>query len=338
MRIFLCIVFGSFLLSFGAILQRIKKLSEPLQITCQNLYFDPNNLQNSHPVAKSLVCGIPLEEAQLLGWFQNWGVVHVLVASGAQILVLHFLLTKLMGLFFNCDEPDLSSLMWLACKLAIYSPLLFYLAVTGFTAPLVRACVLFFVVEIDQVFSWNWNSLQKHITASILTLGLQPAWIQSWSWHLSTLCSLALVWSEWMQFQFKSYEKTGPRTTVFAKVMSSTGCWLLKIILTHSLVLLFILPFSLRWNQWSISSFLGQLTLAPLLSGVLFPVSLMGAVFPTLLDLQDQFVRMLKSLAPNNMLGTNFPLIVPSSSLSSTNLTLWTFILTAVSWFAFKKK
>lgn len=126
------------------------------------------------PVPKALVCGEDPEPAWLRDWLLHLGLLHLVVASAAQV---HFLV-RLAKKIHPIGIPFF---------------LLSFLVVSGFQAPLMRASLTWLYASLEGFFKWGQNKHRAFLFAWIGSLAWNPSWAQSLSWHLTQAASMALL-------------------------------------------------------------------------------------------------------------------------------------------------
>lgn len=124
---------------------------------------------------QAIVCGENLPPSLEKTWFQQTGLIHVIVVSGSHLVFLEDTLE-----FFKLP----SWLRWTA--------LLFFSLISNLQPPITRALV-------QRCWSWFFRSTQRPMTAlhlqllaGLTTLAFFPSWWTSLSFLMSWLCVLAL--------------------------------------------------------------------------------------------------------------------------------------------------
>lgn len=123
-----------------------------------------------HDLYAAILCGIAMKRStsQI---FIDWGLIHILVVSGAHLTLLRHWTIRL---------PQ--TLGWIV--------LLFYCWLTGWGAPVVRAFVRLLLSRRFHIVSSS--PLQLEALTTFVVLILVPKWIGSLSFQMSWMCALAL--------------------------------------------------------------------------------------------------------------------------------------------------
>lgn len=134
--------------------------------------------------------------------------------------------------------------------------LTFYALTTRLQAPVLRALFSFCLFRFSQSFKLFWNANFITLLSGLLCLLYNPSWAYSFSLQMSVLACFLLNFS------------TSPIKKCF-------------------FVYLFILPLVNRWQALHPVTVLVNWLLAPVISGLLFPLSLLSPFFPLLYPLTD---------------------------------------------------
>lgn len=130
---------------------------------------------------KALVCGAPLSDAHLSSLFQNTGLSHLLVISGAHLVWIELWLSRILKL-----------LRWPG-RTPIYVLLFIFVSVFQWRPPVTRALTSFFVRELSLKYKLHWTPAQACLLVGSLLLFFYPAWWKSLSFLLSWSASLLVT-------------------------------------------------------------------------------------------------------------------------------------------------
>jgi predicted membrane metal-binding protein len=125
---------------------------------------------------EATVCGKNLREPEFLGYLKKFGLLHLIVVSGAHLLFLEKLVHS----------------VGLRAKTFVYPLLILFSLVTLLQPPITRALIAIFLGDLNVRFRLFWHPVQIIFFSGILCWLLFPSWIHSFSFLLSWSCSLIL--------------------------------------------------------------------------------------------------------------------------------------------------
>ncbi len=199
----------------------------------------PNSLYSDLP--KSLICGSKLHDIPLKNALKSTGLIHLVVISGAHLLVLESFIASL-------KKTNRQSNL-------ILGALLIYVLISGAHPPAVRSWLAILLRSQNDFYKMNWSPTKLSLLSGLFALTLQPLWLSSLSLTLSWSAALSLA-------AFRQYL---PRLSSFKKqslMFLTMTLPLLPLGLPH--------PLTIFTNCF----------IAPLLSHVLFPLSFVYLLLP----------------------------------------------------------
>ncbi|MGE3973961.1 MAG: ComEC/Rec2 family competence protein [Bdellovibrionales bacterium] len=110
-------------------------------------------------------------------YLKKFGLLHMIVVSGAHLLFLEKLIITL----------------GLRAKIFVYPLMILFCLVTSLQAPVLRALVAIFLNDVNDRFHLFWRPVQITWLSGIFLWLLFPDWIHSFSFLLSWACALALA-------------------------------------------------------------------------------------------------------------------------------------------------
>ena len=134
----------------------------------------------------------------------------------------------------------------------VFLSLVVYALTAGLHPPVVRALMSFFVYRFSKRFNLFWSSQWRIMISGILSLSFNPAWVFSTSLQMSWIGALA--------FSFSKH----------SKILSCFLCYI------------FLLPIIGGWTTLHPLSVGINWMLFPIVSTVLFPLSVLSFIFPWL--------------------------------------------------------
>lgn len=184
--------------------------------------------------------------------FQNNGITHLFAVSGMHI-----------GLFVTVINNLLKKLKFKDNLISYFTIVffIFYLFLVGFTASVVRATMFYTLLFFNKRFNWNFRSLKLFYLLFLILLIINPFYINDIGFIYSFLTSLGLM--------------------LFSKKI--TGNYITKLIKTSSIAFMFSLPITIYLNyEFNLLTIINNLIVVPIVSLVLFPLSLLTFIFPFL--------------------------------------------------------
>lgn len=226
----------------------LAKLSMPIHSAC--LQLSPSILYQ--PVFNAFLCGAPFPHASTFDDLKATGLLHLVVVSGAHLLIVEQFL-----LYFLAKRPSL--------KKVIFPALIFYMLAARAAPPIMRALLSFAFKSLQKKFSLRWSALQINAISGVLGLVLFQNDRQRSSLLLSWTCALAMAIS-----QLNSNPADQKKSKIFIWTATLRTC-----IYVYVLLFPLLLPLSPP-HPFSIAC---NLIMAPLISGLFFPIILLGAAF-----------------------------------------------------------
>lgn len=223
----------------------LTELSQPFHEVCA--HWIPRESPYSHLYA-AMICGAPLNNPTHEQNFRAVGLIHLMVVSGAHLLLIEALLRKIIPQ----NWKRLKSGQWLLGLL-----LLIYCLMARGQPPVVRALVQMALRPINHGFKLFWSTDQIIFVSGTVCLLLFPQWWNSLSLQLSWGASLAL--------SLVARDRLQQSTVVFMG----------------------LIPLLLPLGCPSPLTVLCNWLFAPWLSAILFPGCLLTALFPLLTPLMD---------------------------------------------------
>jgi ComEC/Rec2-related protein len=237
-------------------------------------------------IYRALSCGINPNQNNNYFILKTLSLWHLLVVSGSHLVVLDFILNFTFKNFTS--EKNRFYL-----KLFVFIGFAF---MTGLQAPLLRAIFQVLIAKINQFLKLNLSSSEIVLWSGVLCLIFFPYLCSSLSLQLSWMASLILS-----HFSNKN------------------------LLSLHTLIYIFILPVIATLQIPHPVSIFYNLIFGPLLSIVLFPMSLVLIVLPCLSFITDHFIDFL--LFALNITANEFEPLSKNSIIPNNNFLLWVFII-----------
>lgn len=216
--------------------------------------------------------------------FQNNGVTHLFAVSGMHIGFFTIAIKKLLEklkLHENIIFVILSMFLFL------------YSFLVGFSASVVRASLFYIFLTLNKIFHLSFSNLRLLYFLFFLLLILRP-------WYIYDLG---------FQYSF---------ATTFGILLFSSrikGNYLKRLFLVSSIAYLFSLPITIyHFYEFNLLTILNNMIIVPIVSFILFPLSIFTFIFPFLEPILHMGFTILESI--NTFLNTfHLFLTVPKTSI-----------------------
>ena len=198
--------------------------------------------------------------------YQELGVSHLLSVSGIHIN----LLTGLILFLFKKYK--------IVKYLLIFLFLLFYLFITNFTAPVLRALVFFSFVVINKVFKLEISSLKLLIFSASSILLVAPFFVYNIGFLFTFIVTAFLI--------------------IFGDKISEEDNYFIKLVKTSYIAFLASLPIVIyNFYEISLLTIINNLIFVPLITFVLSPICMIVLIFPMLDDFLYMFISLTEELS-----------------------------------------
>ncbi len=209
------------------------------------------------------------------------GVSHLFALSGMHLSLIYLLFDKIL---MKCKWK----------KPIIYSFLLLYLFITGFSVSFFRAILFLFLVDLNKKFGFSISSLQLLFITAFLLLLFNPFYIYNVGFWYTFVVTFSLLFSN-----------------SFLKQKSK---WM-QGILVSIITFLFSFPISIYLNyEINLLSIFNNVLLVPFISTFVFPFALITFLFPFFLPIFQFFVFLLEKMNAC-FAGFAIPLIIGKINL-----------------------
>ncbi|MCM1053858.1 MAG: DNA internalization-related competence protein ComEC/Rec2 [Ruminococcus sp.] len=249
------------------------------------LYKKASKIKNTNSYIYAFILGDKdYIENEVYNTFKNNGITHLFAVSGMHVGVLvgscSYMLKKL-----HFKEVLINGL--------IIVFLIFYMLLLNFTASVVRASLMYIFLLINKKLKLNLNTKKILYLLCFILLIINPFYIYDIGFIYSFTTSLGLI--------------------IFNKKI--TGNYLKKLLMVSLIAFLFSLPITLYNNyEFNLLTVFNNIIIVPLVSIILFPLSLITFFFPifnSILTLGFNFLEFISNLF--NSLAIN--IVVPKINL-----------------------
>lgn len=242
-----------------------------------------NNIKKSGSYVKTFVLAINEIDKDVRSSYQYNGISHLFSISGMHITLFATFLLCIMNKisynrYFNYFIVNLF--------------LIFFMVLVGFTASSVRSVLMFILFSINKLFNLKIKSLDIMLMVLIVLLLINPFYLYSVSFLFSYIISTGIVMAN------RNIKKIKKK--------------LVKNLYISFISFMFSLPICINYfNQVNVLSIVLNLFFIPLVSSIIFPLSIVSLFVPKIDTILYLFIVIMEkcSLFVSNisMLVINFP-------------------------------
>lgn len=232
---------------------------------------------------KAFVLGSKSEiDEDIFKTYQNNGITHLFAISGMHISLFSSILLFLLKKIHLKDNQAYPIILLF---------LLGYTFLVSFTASVVRAFTLYLLLYLNKRLKLGIKTTKTFIYTILLILFLNPFFILDIGFLYSSLTSFGLI-------LFSSYLKTSNKVLVLFRV--------------SLIALLFSLPITINnFYEYNFLSILANIVIVPLVSTIIYPLSLITLIFPFFHPILKLFLTILESISTILNSITWFKIILP---------------------------
>lgn len=232
---------------------------------------------------KAFVLGSKSEiDEEVFKTYQNNGITHLFAISGMHISLFSSILLFLLKKIHLKDNQAYPIILLF---------LLGYTFLVSFTASVVRAFTLYLLLYLNKRLKLGIKTTKTFIYTILLILFLNPFFILDIGFLYSSLTSFGLI-------LFSSYLKTSNKVLALFRV--------------SLLALLFSLPITINnFYEYNFLSILANILIVPLVSTIIYPLSLITLIFPFFHPILKFFLIILETISTILSNITWFKIILP---------------------------
>lgn len=232
---------------------------------------------------KAFVLGSKSEiDEEVFKTYQNNGITHLFAISGMHISLFSSILLFLLKKIHLKDNQAYPIILLF---------LLGYTFLVSFTASVVRAFTLYLLLYLNKRLKQGIKTTRIFIYVIVLILLLNPFFILDIGFLYSSLTSFGLI-------LFSDYLKTSNKVLALFRV--------------SLLALLFSLPITINnFYEYNFLSILANILIVPLVSTIIYPLSLITLIFPFFHPILKFFLIILETISTILSNITWFKIILP---------------------------
>ena len=223
--------------------------------------------------------------------YQSIGISHLFAISGMHISIISGILLFIFKKIHLNEKISYLFIMVL---------LMMYLFITGVSPSILRAVIFFILISINKLFKLNIKISNLFLLAISIILCLSPCIIFKVGFQFSVVTSYSLI--------------------VFSVLINKSKNYFHKLFLTSFVAFMSSLPISIyHFNQINILGFLYNLFFVPLMTFVLFPLSIIAFILPVVSNILFKVIKLMEIFA-------NICAMIPSSFIFTKMSCLMVFI------------
>ena len=232
---------------------------------------------------KAFVLGSKSEiDEEVFKTYQNNGITHLFAISGMHISLFSSILLFLLKKIHLKDNQAYPIILLF---------LLGYTFLVSFTASVVRAFTLYLLLYLNKRLKLGATTTRIFIYAIVLILLLNPFFILDIGFLYSSLTSFGLI-------LFSDYLRTSNKVLALFKV--------------SLIALLFSLPITINnFYEYNFLSILANIVIVPLVSTIIYPLSLITLILPFFHPILKFFLTILETISTILSSITWFKIILP---------------------------
>lgn len=243
---------------------KYKKIS-----SSNNIYFKikqnlSQNLEKNCYLQTLILGNKDMIPERVMASYQENGISHILAISGMHISILSYLILKAMKKIFSSSKISyLLTIILLLC----------YISFTNISPSIIRGSLFFIILSFNSLYNLELSHIKTFLLVLVITILINPLFIFDIGFLYSFAISLALIITTTKK---KNY---------------------LKNLLTTSAIAFYIsIPISLYYfYQINLLSIIYNLFYIPLISIIIYPLSLIVLLCPYLLPLYNFFTNILEN-------------------------------------------
>ena len=253
--------------------EKIKIIDKKINIIYlikNKLYDKMDSNKNTNKYLRTFILGDnSLIEDNILESYSNNGISHLFSLSGMHISIFSSILFFILNKIFKKEN---------IIYLLIIFFLLFYLILTGFLVSLIRAVLMYIFGFINKKYKLNIKTYKQILILFFILLIYNPYYIYNQGFLFSFIISFFLI--------------------IFSKKINNKKTYIKKLITTSYISFLVSIPILINnFHSINLLTPLYNLIFVPLISIIIFPLSLLTFIIPQLNPIFELSINVLQSLS-----------------------------------------
>lgn len=228
-----------------------------------------NKLSNSNYLNAFILGDTSLIDDNIKNSYQINGISHLFAISGMHVTLFS---TLILYLLKKISKNNILNKIILTLFLLIYA----FLA--NFTPSIMRTVLFFILISINEVFNLNIKTSNLLILTCLCLLFYNPFYIYNMGFIFSFVITFYLI--------------------IFSELINNHKNYLVKLLITATISFLASLPIVIN-NFFSINllSIMFNLLFVPLVSYIIFPLTLITFIFPLFTPILAFFINILENMS-----------------------------------------
>ena len=258
------------------------------------------NRFNSKKYLKTFVLGDNSDiDLEISNNYKNIGISHLLAISGMHITLLSSLLLFTLNKISRYKKTN---------YFLIFIILFIYMFLTNFSPSVIRAVLLFYVLSINKIFKIGISTINLYLLVLSIVLLINPYIIYSVAFKYSYVISFYLI--------------------TFNKIIERFKNYFIKILVTSLISFIVSIPITINTSfQINLLSPIINIIFVPLVSLLIFPLSLITLVIPKLDNLLVIFTNLMQNLS---LLIGKYNIIITMRYLNLFNFIFYYIMITII--------
>lgn len=223
-----------------------------------------------NPYIKTFILGdISDISKEAISSYQKNGTIHIFSVSGTHITLISFVLLKIFNVISKKENFNYIFVNIFLC---------FYLFLTSFSPPVLRSVLFFMLLTIKKMFKLRINTISILIFIFYLLLLFNPYYVYNLGFNFSFIITFYLI--------------------LFQKLISQYNNYLIKSFIVSIIAFLASIPLMIN-NFFYISLLtpIFNIFFVPLVSMIVFPLSLITFIIPVLLPIFNVATTIMEELS-----------------------------------------
>lgn len=226
-----------------------------------------DKLNNSY--LNTFILGDNIIDDKIYETYQINGISHLFAISGGQIILLSYTILLILNKINKVRKIN---------YIIVILFILFYLFLTGFIPSLVRSGIIYILIYFNKIFDKKIKIIYLLYISFLLLLTYNPFYIYDIGFLYSYIVSFSLV--------------------IMSKYIEKFDNYFIKLFIISVLAFIVSFPITVN-NNFSVNilSIVSNLIFVPLVTFIIFPLSLITFIFPSIINIFNISISILEYLS-----------------------------------------